>query len=568
MAIEQLDSGLVIDSSFRKAEPPKKGPAFGDWTRPVYEYDWAKNMAGGGLLQFDLSKLGLGDFRAMREHYQINISLAILTFTMHQLDWSIECDDPKIVSFLEDNLEKVWTRMIRGISQAYWAGYSPMALEYRNDPVSGRIVVSKFKDLIPEECDVNWKKVKGYAPRGQEKPTRYQFDGIQQHRGRVGAYSSSTGSKNAIPVENSFWYPVLMENGDLRGRKLLRPAFPPWFFSQIMHLYANRYFERFGEPVIVGRAPLDDEVPVGTQSGQTVTKSGKEVMEQIVKNIRNSSAVVLPSDRTPTGRGDQHDFEYVVDYLEAQMRGADFERYMQRLDEEMSLAMFAPVLLFRTADVGSYNLGQAHEKLFFNMMNGLVGDMAEYLERYVLNRLVDFNFSPRAPRARFKWRALGKDRDETVRAIAQAAIQAQQVKPSVEDLGMAVGMEFSEIQMVTEPQVGAGTPTPDPNNDFSRFETVDEIVERIRQQARKNWEEGSGRHDGFFGTDFQPSLGYRKKMEMSLAQDHGLDDLAAHTTTEEIYKNIEAWIPEAIETSDGPDHFADKVELILRRQLQ
>ena len=561
MAVNQLESGLFVDSTFTKAKrQPATGPAYGDWAKPKEEYDWRRQMANGGLLQFDLSRLGLADFRAMREHYQINISLAILTFTMHQLDWSIEHPDPKVVSFLEENLSETWTRMVRGVSQAFWAGYSPMALEYRNDPISGKLRVTKFKDLIPEEVDVNWKTVKGASPRGFPRPDRFVFDGMHQNVGRRSGTTSRSNRnrKNVIPVENSFWYPVLMENGDMRGRKLLRPAFPAWFFSQIMHLYANRYFERFGEPVIIGRAPLDDEVVVGQQNGQTVTKSGKEVMENIVANIRNSSAVVLPSDRTPNGRGDQHDFEYVVEYLEAQMRGADFERYMARLDEEMSLAMFAPVLLFRTSDVGSYNLGQAHEKLFFMMMNGLIADMAEYLERFVLNRLIDFNFSPNSPRCRFRWRQLNKDKDETVRAMAQSVISSGLMKPDAEELGIAVGMSFNEIPQLIAPEVGPGTSTPDPNNDKSRFSTADEIVARIRDQARKHWGED----------DFIPSLGYRKKMELSIGSDSGLAEAACHSRAEKVYSSVEAWMPEAIQSSEGPDHFADKVDLILRRELQ
>lgn len=563
MVVNQLESGLFVNSTYRrqpKIRDARTGPAFGDWQRPENDYDWRRQMANGGLLQFDLSRLTLADFRAMREHYQINISLAILTFTMHQLDWSIEHEDPNVVSFLEENLSETWTRMVRGVSQAFWAGYSPMALEYRNDPISGKLRVTKFKDLIPEEVDVNWRTVKGAAPRGYPRPDRYKFDGMVQQVGvRSGTTSRfNSNRKNVIPVENSFWYPVLMENGDMRGRKLLRPAFPAWFFSQIMHLYANRYFERFGEPVIVGRAPMDDEVAVGIQNGQTVTKSGKEVMEQIVSNIRNSSAVVLPSDRTPNGRGDQHDFEYVVEYLEAQMRGADFERYMARLDEEMSLAMFAPVLLFRTSDVGSYNLGQAHEKLFFMMMNGLIADMAEYLERFVLNRLIDFNFGPDTARCRFRWRQLNKDRDETTRAMVQSVISGGFMKPDVEELGLAVGMEFNEIEQVVAPQVGAGTATPDPNNDKSRFSTAEEIVSRIRVQAHKHWGE-----DGFV-----PSLGYRKKMELSIGSDSGLNEGACHSRAEQVYSSIEAWMPEALATAEGPDHFADKVDLVLRRELQ
>jgi len=517
MSFQMSEAGLHVPSNYTKARPPKTGPAYGAWSGPnadLIRYE----LPGGALLQFDLSKLTLADYRSMRDHYQINISLSILAFTMHQLDWWVECDDTRIETFVTENLTKLWTRLIRGVSQAYWAGFSPMVLEYENDLLGRKIEVNKIKDLTPEECRVNWKKVDGYAPPGHAKPARYIFDGIKQDR-----------SSAPIPVENSLWYPCLMENGNFSGRKLLRPAFAPYFFSQIIHLYSNRYFERFGEPVVVGRAPLDDEVDMG--NGQF--KSGREVMEGIVTGLRNQAAVVLPADRTPTGRGDQHDFEYTIDYLESQMRGADFERYLQRLDEEMSLSMFLPVLLFRTADVGSYSLGQAHERLFFFMMNALAGDLAEYLDRFLLSRMVDFNFSEKAPRARFRWRKLGKDTDETIRSMLQASIQAGTLKPDVDELGMAAGMTLHEVSQVTRTESGTSTGDggvgPDgqalPGDTSSTSITtvglttatkqvVNDIVKRLRGQARKA-ERSEG---GLASMDAQ--LGYRKKMELAVRHGH------------------------------------------------
>lgn len=69
-------------SNFRKAPPPKLGPAFGDWSGPAADQRWLE-LPGGALLQFDLDRLTLADYRSMRQHYQINISLAVLTFTLH-----------------------------------------------------------------------------------------------------------------------------------------------------------------------------------------------------------------------------------------------------------------------------------------------------------------------------------------------------------------------------------------------------------------------------------------------------------------------------------------------------
>ena len=561
MAMTTLESGFLVPDTYRKAAPPKTGPKFGNWQGPVYDYDTRRQMANGGLLQFDLSKLTLADFRSMREHYQINISLAILTFSLHQIHWWIECDDQKIADFLEENLRHTWTRMIRAVSQAYWAGYSPIVLEYKNDPISGRYCVSKFKDLIPEECEVNWKKQPGAAMGGQRPTTRYVYDGIKQHRGGVQVTDYAHSSK-AIPADATWWYPVLKENGDMRGRKLLRPAFAPWFYSQIIHLYANRYFERFGEPLIVGRYPNESEVPIRQEVDGTVTsKPAREVMEQIVTNVRNSAAVVMPSDRAPNvtnSRADGGDFEWMIEYLESQMRGSDFERYLQRLDEEMSLAMFAPVLLFRTADVGSYNLGQAHEKLFYQMMNGLVGDVAETLERHVLYRLTDYNFSPRAPRPKFKWRALGQDDPETTRTLLQSVIQQQIAKPSLDDIGQISGMDWSAIPQAAATEVGPGTGTPDPNSELSRFDTAGAVMATIERSAVANWGE----------PDWSPKLGHFREMALSYGADLNVSESVATDIVEGVYGRVQAAVPDIIESSHNAAQFVQNLGAKLRDELR
>lgn len=409
---------------YRKAKPPKIGEKYGLWAGRDDALAWAQ-LPGGAVLQFDLERLTMADYRVMRSHYQVNASIAVLTFMLHQIDWHIECDDQRIVTNIEENIREVWGRLVRGMSQAYWAGYSPMVLEWENDIDGRALKLNKVKDLIPEECNVNWKEVKGYAPPNHVPPKLYIYDGIKQ-----------AGVSYPYPPESTFWYPLLMENGDYYGKKLLKPAFPSWFFSQLIHLFANRYYERFGEPLPVGRADFDATVEVGDES-----MNGREAMTRILQMIRSRAVAVLPSDRDPETK----EFDYDIDYLESEMRGGDFEKYLSRLDEEISLALFTPVLMFRTGDTGSYNLGVQHGETFKFMLNALADDMKEYIDRYIVQRLKGLNFSVRAPRAEWVHREMGKDNAETMRAIVSALIQGNLALPDLTELGQAIGIDLTEV---------------------------------------------------------------------------------------------------------------------------
>lgn len=459
---------------FRKEKPPALGNKFGSWAGR--DAITTMSLPGGGFLQFDLSKLTLQDFRSMRDNYQINASLSVLSFMMHQIDWHVKCENKKIADTIEDILRRVWPRMIRALTQAYWAGYSPIVLQWENNPQTGNVEITKFKDLVPEECVVNWKKVKGYAPSNQVPPVFYEYNGIKQ--GVTGLnITGETGSYQEIPPECTLWYPLLSENGDYYGRKLLRPAFAPWFYSTIIHLFANRYFERFGEPTPVGRADFDDQVQ--QTDGSYVT--GNVAMENVLNSLRNRSVVVLPSDRDPETK----EYLYSLEYLESQMRGADFERYLTRLDEEMSLSVFTPILLFRTAEVGSYNLGVNHLQTYLLMLNSLAADLKDHIDKYVIERLKAYNFSPNAPRAEWVPRHLGKDNVETMRSVVQAVISQGMAKPDLVQLGEAIGLSLDEITQMTGE-------TEEPEGPDYADADVDSDVDRIRTQAIRREPRGVG----------------------------------------------------------------------------
>jgi hypothetical protein len=548
-------------SDFRKVPPPKTGPAFGNWAGRDLE---SLQLPGGGMLQFDLNRLTLADYRSMRDHYQINASLTVLQFMLHRMDWRIECEDQDIADGIEENLRRVWTRMVRAMSQAYWAGFSPIALEYENDPLArggkGMLVISKFKDLIPEEVDVNWKEVEGYAPPGQLPPKYKEYDGIKQR-----------GLRWPIPAENTLWYPLLMENGDYRGKKLLRSAFSSWYFSILLHLYANRYYERFGEPVPVGRAPYDDDVTI---NGTTV--SGREAMETILTNLRNRSVVVLPDERIQIS-DTQSAYSYDIEYLESQMRGADFEKYITRLDEEITLGLFTPLLLLRGASGGgSYNLGVQQMQMYLWMLNALAGDMKEYIDHYIVDRLKGFNWGPNAPRATWEFRQMGKENVETMRSVITELVRSDKVGVDLTQLGAAIGLTLTEMDQLTDPN---SDPYADPGNTTdpaadpaapdtdtrqrtersragsgpkgvgSSRATGRAIAARIGQQVTKAYGRG-----GFASA---PVMGFRRAVVDDLCT-AGLSYDAAASGTEWLYSRMNTWLADMshdLTIHDSPEKF-------------
>lgn len=426
-------------SHFRKADPPKTGDRYGVWGAEYSTY----GLPGGSVLSFDLSKLTLADYRMMRTDYQLNASLTMLAFMIGQADWGIytkgEETDPKlkhISETIEEGLRRQWIPLVRALSQAFWAGFAPTVLNFDTVGSSKYLEVTKFKDLIPEDCTVDWKITEG------------------ANRVRIKNYSGILHKGEKIPGEATLWWPALMENGDYYGRKLLKPAFAPWFMSQLGHLYQNRYFERFGEPTAIGKYPSGEKVLDG--NGNLV--DARDVMADVLLNLRSRGVVTLPSEMDPDGNP-----EWDIKFLESAMRGADFDRFLARLDEEKSLALFTPVLMFRTGQTGSYNLGTLHQQIFQWMLNALVGDVKTYLDAYLIKTLHDVNFGPNAPRSEIRFRTLGRLHDEGAQSILLGLIQnggAKVTPTGLHDLGDYLGIQLEYTADQAAP--GATDPAQDP----------------------------------------------------------------------------------------------------------
>jgi hypothetical protein len=492
-------------AEFKKATPPKLGEAFG----PSWNDDLLyRNLPGAStLVQFNLDKLDVHDFRQMRDHYQINASLAVLVFMMHQLDWKIVSDNQKVADLCETNMREIWTRLVRALSQAFWSGYSPCILQWEN--IDRAVKLTKVKDLRPEMCEVNWAKVEGWAPPGFEKPKIRVYDGIKQF-----------GLQWAIPPDNTLWYTLLKENDNWYGRKLLRPAFTSWYFSILIHLYANHYMERFGEPTPIGRAP--DDV-INNADGSKTTGAAR--MAEILVNLRNRGVVVLPDDRSVEGTETAYD--YNIEYLESQMRGADFERYLMRLDEEISLALFTPLLILRTADVGSYNLGTGHWNVYQQMLNAIAGDWAEYIDRYILSPMVAYNFTQNAKPAKIIFRKLGDEKIQLVTTMLQALIAGGKALPDLNQLGEIAGLTVTEVAEVTNetdsPDPGTGNPEgTDPNESGSGRNSssvnnsrsaAKKIIYKMASRAHAQYLNARREKEEFFVPDF----GHQRQLESAIA---------------------------------------------------
>lgn len=496
---------------FAKDKPPLAGEIITAWNGERYDH-YGKTPTQFNL-GFDTSKLTLPDYRLMREHHQVASSLRLVSMMMHQRPWRLIGDRQKEVKHCTENLKMIWTRLVRANSTALWSGFSPCATQWENDLGGGKLWLTKIKDLRPETAQVRWKEIPGKSEQkngvNRSLPQKVPvFDGILQK------------GWPDIPVSNSYWYTLLREEGDYYGTKLLNAAYRPWYFSMVMHLYANRYMERFAEPTPVGRAPFDEEIEIGGRK-----YSGNRVMSSLLGQQRNGGIIVLPNSRTVDSLKGDAVYDYTLEYVESQLRGVEFDRIIAMYDEEISLALFTPLLLMRNMDVGSSNLGVVHTETWLTILNALSGDWEEYINRYIITPMAIHNFGPRAKIPRIEFRPLGRTDGETIRAIVQSLMGAGKIKFDFEELGSVLGLNIEEQEELAKEDDDEGnierTPSGDervgrpgknktPTGVDKVRKVADKIAARVDDQATKAFAENAW-------DDYTPDLGFRKQFTEALA---------------------------------------------------
>jgi hypothetical protein len=367
---------------------------------------------------YNPSKISIETFRKMREDYQINACLNVLSFTIQKINWYIDSDDKKIKDFLEYAIKKIWPELVRYYTKAFWAGYSPAVKVFTMDEKSKKIIYKRIKDLAPETCRV---RLKGDS-----------FNGFRQE-----AFGNFKGEN--IPAEVSLWYTNDMEDGNYYGRSRLTSAYNPWYYSELIHLFANRYYERFAEPVVVGRAPNET-----VEDDSEVKKNAMDLMQATVDGIKSHSSITIPSELDENGNQ-----LYDIKYLESQMRGSDFDKYLDRLDMEKARALFVPDLLLGSGKVGSYELGKEHKATFLSGLMSSVDTMFLNINKYVLPQLVELNFGVKTKDFEIKYLPISKVNEDNIINIVTAMVNGKMIRPSTKELADVIGIPLEEVEEIT-----------------------------------------------------------------------------------------------------------------------
>jgi len=336
-------------------------PPLGEVTRRTSGY------AGG-----DFSRPGGVPFRIlkkMRADPQIALALSAVKAPIVGASWWAVSRNEEAARFVEAALKPVWSEVIRTSLAAVDFGFqaAEKVWEIRDvefDFAGSRrrrraAVYHKLCDLDPEETTV------AVNDRGDFAGVRHQ-----------GAF---------LPSEKCFVMTLSKEWGNLYGRGRLDAAYEPWYWASVMYLFANRYFERKGDPAIIGRAPAEERVDSDGNRVRTLDEAAR-----VISSLRSGGTAVFPDERDEHGNL-RWEFDYLIDDKRADM----FISYIEHLQVMKLRAVLVPErTMTQDAATGSYAMASEHTETFLRNEETLLAEIVHHVNRYVVAPLVAFNFGP------------------------------------------------------------------------------------------------------------------------------------------------------------------------------
>lgn len=370
-------------------------------------------------VQYNPSSISLFTYNEMRFFPAISAALKLVSLPIQAVDWYIKLDpalkEDKIRKELEEDFRPLFAELLRDMCIAFSTGYVPFEKVFT---FNKRYKYDKLVALDPNITKPRIEKRNG------------NFDGIVQQ----------TGVQNediVIDKDYSFVFTHQKEYGNLYGIPRTRGAYSPWFLARYIYQYAGNFFERFSTPQMIGY----------TMAGKTKYK-GEEVdnvdyMLKMLKSLQNASVAAFPKSSKK-----KDELDHYIEILESARTGADHKQFLEYLDLAMFMGCAVPQLAFSSGSKGSYALGDTQIDTFFMGIDGELLEIASYVDKYLINPLVELNYSPKYKNmVHWVYQPLSKQDKKLVKDVLFAIVQQGNATIALdflrESLGIPVNIDLA-----------------------------------------------------------------------------------------------------------------------------
>lgn len=171
------------------------------------------------------------------------------------------------------------------------------------------------------------------------------------------------------------------------GRSILRAAYKHWVSKDAYIKMRLVAMDRKGTPLLVGYAAPNDTVLQNTQEGpgheRIQAQRADLAMANVMKKIHNSSFIALPGRK-----GETYELEAIQ--VQGDMNG--FKDAIDDCNRGIMRALLLPPLVLGGDEGGSYNLGQEHNRILKQVVDGKLKTYKQAILDQLIKKIIHYNF--------------------------------------------------------------------------------------------------------------------------------------------------------------------------------
>jgi len=349
---------------------------------------WAqtgKYMSNTSDGAYNPEKISYGTYERMQKDAQIALSLALIKKPIEHVNFSIECSSEKIKALVQWTLDKIYSRFVRDLLMSIDMGHSCLEKNWKKIPYLKLIRDTPDKQQVKKSDTVYEDSALLMWPTAIH-PRAYSLF-LDEFGDLTGINVSKDFSAQPIRVKRSklIFHTNDMQYGNWFGNSRLKPAYPWWYWSQIVLQFMIRYLERKASPPIVVRAPV----------GFSTDSEGKQINNfvlglKIGNGLVSNSVGVLPNVYTKDGKP-LWDVEYLMDDQRIFM----FIEVLQFCNTMMSRAMLVPDnVATQSGKGGSFGQTDAHADVHLMNEESLLREVEDVINNQLVPWIVKYNFAP------------------------------------------------------------------------------------------------------------------------------------------------------------------------------
>ena len=381
--------------------------------------------------QYNPDDISVDTYNKLRMNAQIAAGLKVIKLPIIGQQWTTVCDDKDIGEFIDQLLRPMWYNLLTSTLTAVDFGFAAHEIVY---DVQDTTLNRKYeKKSFFDKKAVVWKKFKSLYP----DTVNIKLDEMENLDGIVQKW---VGQDIHIPVEKSFIFTHDKGDsfGNLFGVSRLKPAYDCWYWWISLVQFMMRYFERKGTPPVIVKFPLG-QTKDGTDHADIALEMGKALIGE--------SVIAIPSttyENTPP----KWDLNYLLD----DKRGEMFLSALTFFENKMLRGMFVPertITQDSSSKAGSYSLSQTHADMFLLGEEALLVDIENQLNKYVVRRLIEYNFGAKAPQCYIKIERITEARKGFLKDVFMEMIKKGTAIPAAREIADVVGVPLTDEQETT-----------------------------------------------------------------------------------------------------------------------